>query len=81
MKFKKDSLSSVHGSMFQRTFLPQFEMNKLILYKGNDENNIINEIKLGKNYLRVKLDFNLCGIQASEIVRTYLESNVFNENN
>ena len=81
IKFKKDSLSSVNGYMHQRTFLPQFEMSKLVLFKGNDPNNVINDIKLGKNYLRVKLDYNLCGIQASEIVRTHLESSVFNEYN
>ena len=40
-----------------------------------------NDIKLGKNYLRVKLDYNLCGVQASEIIRVFLESNVFTPEN
>ena len=81
IKFKESSLSSVNGYIYRRTFLPQFEMSKLVLFKGDDPNNIVDDIKLGKNYLRVKLDFNLCGIQASEIIRVYLESNVFNEDN
>jgi hypothetical protein len=81
IKFNKDSLSSVNGYIYQRTVLPQFEMSKLVLFKGNDPNNIINDIKLGKNYLRVKLDYNLCGIQASEIIRVFLESNVFTPQN
>ena len=59
IKFKKDSLSSVNGYMYRNTFLPQFEMSKLVLFKGNDPNNVINDIKIGKNYLRVKLDYNL----------------------
>ena len=81
IKFNKDSLSSVNGYIYQRTVLPQFEMSKLLLFKGNDENNIVNDIKLGKNYLRVKLDYNLCGVQASEIIRVFLESNVFTPQN
>ena len=81
IKFNKDSLSSVNGYIYQKTVLPQFEMSKLLLFKGNDENNIVNDIKLGKNYLRVKLDYNLCGVQASEIIRVFLESNVFTPQN
>ena len=81
IKFNKDSLSSVNGYIYQKTVLPQFEMSKLVLFKGNDENNIVNDIKLGKNYLRVKLDYNLCGVQASEIIRVFLESNVFTPQN
>ena len=73
IKFKKDSLTSVNSYIYQRTVLPQFEMSKLVLFRGNNPNDVINDIKYGKNYLRVKLDFNLCGIQASEIIRVYLE--------
>ena len=81
IKFNKDSLSSVNSYVYQKTVLPQFEMSKLVLFKGNDPNNIVNDIKLGKNYLRVKLDYNLCGVQASEIIRVFLESNVFTPEN
>ena len=81
IKFNKDSLSSVNGYVYQKTVLPQFEMSKLVLFKGNDPNNIVNDIKLGKNYFRVKLDYNLCGVQASEIIRVFLESNVFTPEN
>ena len=81
IKFKKDSLTSVNSYIYQRTVLPQFEMSKLVLFRGNNPNDVINDIKYGKNYLRVKLDFNLCGIQASEIIRVYLELNIFNEEN
>ena len=81
IKFNKDSLSSVNSYVYRMTVLPQFEMSKLVLFKGNDPNNIVNDIKLGKNYLRVKLDYNLCGVQASEIIRVFLESNVFTPEN
>ena len=81
IKFNKDSLSSVNSYVYRKTVLPQFEMSKLVLFKGNDPNNIVNDIKLGKNYLRVKLDYNLCGVQASEIIRVFLESNVFTPEN
>ena len=81
IKFNKDSLSSVNGYVYHKTVLPQFEMSKLVLFKGNDPNNIVNDIKLGKNYFRVKLDYNLCGVQASEIIRVFLESNVFTPEN
>ena len=81
IKFNKDSLSSVNGYVYHTTVLPQFEMSKLVLFKGNDPNNIVNDIKLGKNYFRVKLDYNLCGVQASEIIRVFLESNVFTPEN
>lgn len=80
-KFKKDSLSSVNTYIFQRTVRPEFEMSKLVLYRGNNPDDIVNDIKYGKNYLRVKLDYNLCGIQASEIIRVYLELNIFNDEN
>ena len=80
-KFKKDSLSSVNAYIWQKTVKPEFEMNKLILYRNNDPNDIIQDIKYGKNYLRVKLDYNLGGIQGSEIIRNYLETNIFTEEN
>ena len=56
-------------------------MSKLYLYKQNNPNNIIKEINLSKMYLSVKLDYNLGGIKASEIIRPYLEENVFTEEN
>ena len=80
-KFKKESLSSVNAYIWQRTIRPEFEMNKLVLYKNNNPKDMIKDIKYGKNYLRVKLDYNLDGIQGSEIIRTYLESNIFTEEN
>ena len=80
-KFKKESLSSVNAYIWQRTLRPEFEMSKLILYRGNNPNDIVKGIDYGKNYLRVKLDYNLGGIQGSEIIRNYLETNAFTEEN
>ena len=80
-KFKQDSLSSINTYIYQKTVTTEFEMNKLYLYRGDNPNDIIKDIKYGKNYLRVKLDYNLCGIQASDIVRPYLEENIFTEEN
>ena len=80
-KFKQDSLSSINSYIFQKTVKSEFEMNKLFLYKGNNPNDIIKDINYGKNYLRVKLDYNLGGIQGSQIIRPYLEENVFTEGN
>ena len=80
-KFKQDSLSSINTFIYQKTIMPEFEMNKLVMFKGNNPDDIINDIKYSKNYLRVKLDYNLCGIQASEIIRVYLEMNIFNDDN
>jgi len=80
-KFKQESLSSINTFIYQKTVSAEFEMSKLYLYRGDNKNDIIKDIKLGKNYLRVKLDYNLCGIQASEIIRPYLEENIFTEEN
>ena len=33
-KFKKDSLSSLNAYIWQKTVKPEFEMNKLILYRN-----------------------------------------------
>ena len=46
-----------------------------------DFNDIVKDIDFGKNYLRVKLDDNICGIQASELIRPYLEEKIFTEEN
>ena len=56
-------------------------MSKLYLYKADNPNNIIKEVNLSKMYLSVKLDYNLCGIKASEIIHSYLAENVFTEEN
>ena len=80
-KFKVESLSSVNSFVYQRTVLKEFEMNKLYLYKGDNPNDIVKDIDFGKNYLRVKLDDNICGIQASELIRPYLEEKIFTEEN
>ena len=80
-KFKQDSLSSVNSYIFQKTVRAEFEMNKLFLYRGKNPKDIIKDIDYGKKYLRVKLDYNINGIQASEIIRSYLEENVFTEGN
>ena len=80
-KFKEESLSSINSFIYQRTVIKSFEMNKLYLYKGSNQNDIVKDIDYGKNYLRVKLDDNLGGIQGSEIIRPYLEKNIFTEEN
>ena len=80
-KFKQDSLNSINTYIYQKTVTTEFEMNKLYLYKGDNPKEIIKDIKYGKNYLRVKLDYNLNGIQASEIIRPYLEQNIFTDEN
>ena len=80
-KFKQDSLNSINTYIYQKTVTTEFEMNKLYLYKGDNPKDIIKDIKYGKNYLRVKLDYNLNGIQASEIIRPYLEQNIFTDEN
>ena len=80
-KFKQDSLNSINTHIYQKTVTTEFEMNKLYLYKGDNPKDIIKDIKYGKNYLRVKLDYNLNGIQASEIIRPYLEQNIFTDEN
>ena len=81
MKFKEESLSSINANVYQKKVTTEFEMKKLYMYKSNNPNNIIKEINLSKMYLSVKLDYNLCGIKASEIIRPYLEENVFTEGN
>jgi hypothetical protein len=80
-KFKQDSLNSINTRIYQKTVTTEFEMNKLYLYKGDNPKDIIKDIKYGKNYLRVKLEYNLNGIQASEIIRPYLEQNIFTDEN
>ena len=81
IKFKEDSLSSINAYVYQKKVTTEFEMNKLYLYKADDPNNIIKEVNLSKMYLSVKLDYNLCGIKASEIIHPYLAENVFTEEN
>ena len=81
IKFREDSLSSINAYVYKKKVSTEFEMSKLYLYKQNNPNNIIKEINLSKMYLSVKLDYNLGGIKASEIIRPYLEENVFTEEN
>ena len=81
IKFKEDSLSSINAYVYQKKVTTEFEMSKLYLYKADNPNNIIKEVNLSKMYLSVKLDYNLCGIKASEIIHSYLAENVFTEKN
>ena len=76
-----NTLNSINAYIFQNVVLPEFEMTKLIIYKNNNPNDIIKEIKLQRNYMRVNLDYNFCGIQGSEIIRPYLEENLFTKEN
>ena len=76
-----NTLTSINAYIFQNVVLPEFEMTKLVIYKNNNPNDILNEIQLNRNYLRVKLDYNFCGIQGSEIIRPYLEENLFTKEN
>lgn len=76
-----NSLTSINAYIYQNAVLPEFEMSKIAIYKNNNPNDILNEIKLNGNYLRVNLDYNFCGIQGSEIIHQYLEENLFTEEN
>jgi hypothetical protein len=60
---------------------PEFLMNKLVIYKNNNLNDIVKGIQLKRNYLRVNLDYHFGGIIGSEILRPYLEENIFTEEN
>ena len=80
--FKQESLSSLNAYIYSKVVTPMFEMDKLIFYKDDPSNNIIEEnTNHNKDLLNVKLDFNLNGIQASEVIRPYLELNIFTEEN
>ena len=80
-KYNEASLLSINAYIYQNQVKPEFVMNKLIIYKNNNPNDIINEIKLRRNYLRVNLDYHFGGIIGSEILRPYLEENIFTEEN
>ena len=79
--FKEESLISINAKVYQNKVANEFEMSKLYLYKGDNPKEIIKEVNLSKMYLSIKLDYNLGGIKASEIIRPYLEENVFTEQN
>jgi len=79
--FKEESLISINAKVYQNKVATEFEMSKLYLYKGDNPKDIIKEVNLSKMYLSIKLDYNLGGIKASEIIRPYLEENVFTEQN
>ena len=79
--FKEESLISINANVYQNKVTTEFEMSKLYLYKGDNPKDIIKEVNLSKMYLSIKLDYNLGGIKASEIIRPYLEENVFTEQN
>ena len=80
--FKKESLSSVNAYIYSKVVTPMFDVDKLIFYKDDPSNNIIQEnTNHNKDLLNIKLDFNLNGIQASEVIHSYLELNIFTEEN
>ena len=80
--FKQESLSSVNAYIYSKVVTPMFEMDKLIFYKDDPSNNLIQDnIIHNKDLLNVKLDFNLNGIQASEVIRSYLQLNIFTKEN
>jgi hypothetical protein len=80
-KYNEASLLSINAYIYQNEVKPEFVMNKLIIYKNNNINDIVKEIKLRRNYLRVNLDYHLGGIIGSEILRPYLEEYIFTEEN
>ena len=80
-KYDEDSLLSINAYIYQNEVRPEFLMNKLIIYKNNNPNDIIKEIKLSRNYLRVRLDYHYGGILGSELIRPYLEENIFTKEN
>jgi hypothetical protein len=80
-KYNEASLLSINAYIYQNQVKPEFLMNKLIIYKNNNLNDIVKEIQLKRNYLRVNLDYHFGGIIGSEILRPYLEENIFTEEN
>ena len=80
-KYNYNRLTSINANIFQNIVKTEFNMNKLIIYKNNNPQDIINEIVLNRNYLHVKLDYNFCGIRGSELIRQYLEEKLFTEQN
>ena len=74
-----DSLSSTNAITSQQLVKTQFEMNKLNIMIG--EHDLVKDLEIGKNILKVKLEYNLGGIIGSEILRSYLETNVFTKEN
>ena len=80
-KYDYSRLTSIPAFIFQNIVRTEFLMNKLIIYRNNNPKDIINEIKLNRNYLRVNLDYNYGGIIGSEIIRPYLEEYLFTKKN
>lgn len=79
--YDNDKLTSINAYIYQNIVKGEFEMNKLIIYRNNNPLDIIKEIELKRNYLRIKLDHNFAGIQGSEIIRPFLEENLFTKSN
>ena len=80
-KYDYKRMTSINANIYQNAVIADFKMHKLIIYKNNNPKNIIKEINLDRNYLHVKLDYNFCGIRGSEIIRPYLEENLFTKQN
>ena len=81
-KYSYDSLHSVDATVYQNNVQTIFDMDNLIIYQGNDENNIIKEIELDiDNFIKIEIDYNFGAIQAPISILKYLEENVFNLDN
>lgn len=80
-KYDEASLLSINAYIYQNQVKPEFLMNKLIIYKNNNPNDIVKELTLKRNYLRVNLDYHFGGIIGSEIIHPYLEEKVFTAEN
>ena len=74
-------LTSINSLIFQNEVTTEFLMNKLIIYENNNPENVIKEISLTKNSLKVRLDYNFWGIQGSEIILSYIEVILFTKEN
>ena len=80
-KYIDNSMNSINAYLYQNVVKTEFLMTKMIIYRKNNPNDIINEIQLSRNYLKVRLDYNFWGIQGSELIHQYLKDKLFTKEN
>lgn len=80
-KYEYDELTSKNADIHQNAVKNDIYMDKLFIYKNNNPLDIIKKVEIKEQSLHVKLEHNYGGIKGSEIIRPYLEENIFTKEN
>ena len=80
-KYYKNYLNSIYAYTYDNVIKTEFDMDELIIYKRNENQENSNEIIKDSKYLHTKLDYNFLGIVGPQFIRIYLENNILTDKN